>query len=441
MASSQLEIVPSSPFGCVLRDHNRKERCRDSNVRSVQTVFDKNFNDLVRDHIHGCISLSSPKTAQNHNNVASWVTAEQGNANANANRHNLPPVSNKNHHNKKNGDPSASPINPKQSPVLDRWVTRQSQDVAVSTSDKQVNEAAEQVLAPSHSKPVSPPPPPPPMASSSTTKSAQTRSENGSVTHNLAASSLVQIWEARLNRSNSINSNQNLSMDSNTSRTSSCVSSNENNASPMEESSTSEPFEEKMENRTNNADFLTELEPPSDRTPAGEAPSSSSSSSCSKTIDAGEIEKVRIVDIIKKLKNGGENEDDHEHCNNATGSHSQRKESKHCSKPNESLRRCFSLVINSPLIRGRQAFKDFLVRIERDKKRELDSLVKRQAVSKFPQRGRVQVCSLFTVFLHSFQLIMFLLLFALCFYSYSQCYGLKAYTAARLFKINVVHNY
>ncbi|PPS09198.1 hypothetical protein GOBAR_AA11455 [Gossypium barbadense] len=299
MASSQLEIVPSSPFGCVLRDHNRKERCRDSNVSSVQTVFDKNFNDL-------------------------------------------------NHHNKKNGDPSASPINPKQSPVLDRWVTRQSQDLAVSTIDKQVNEAAEQVLAPSHSNPVSPPPPPPPVASSSTTKNAQTRSENATVTHNLAASSLVQIWEARLNRSNSINSYQNQSMDSNTSRTSSGVSSNENNASPMEESSTSEPFEEKMENITNNVDSLIELESFSDRTAA----------------DA----------------------DDHEH----TGSHSQCKEPKHCSKPNESLRRCFSLVINSPLIRGRQAFQDFLIRIERDKKRELESLVKRQAVSKFPQRGRVQ---------------------------------------------------
>ncbi|KAK5774891.1 uncharacterized protein LOC108477804 [Gossypium arboreum] len=389
MASSQLEIVPSSPFGCVLRDHNRKERCRDSNVSSVQTVFDKNFNDLVRDHINGCISLSSPKSPQNHNNVASWVTDEQGNANANpnanANRHNVPSFSNKNHHNKKNGDPSASPINPKQSPVLDRWVTRQSQDLAVSTIDKQVNEAAEQVLAPSHSNPVSPPPPPPPVASSSTTKNAQTRSENASVTHNLAASSLVQIWEARLNRSNSINSYQNQSMDSNTSRTSSGVSSNENNASPMEESSTSEPFEEKMENRTNNVDSLIELESFSDRTAAGEA-ASSSSSACSKTFDAGEIERVRIVDIIKKLKNCREDANDHEH----TGSHSQCKEPKHCSKPNESLRRCFSLVINSPLIRGRQAFQDFLIRIERDKKRELESLVKRQAVSKFPQRGRVQ---------------------------------------------------
>ncbi|KAK4360832.1 hypothetical protein RND71_019784 [Anisodus tanguticus] len=55
MASSQVEIASSSPFGHVLRDRNRRDRCtpRDSNA------FQKNLKDLVHTHIHSsCISSS-----------------------------------------------------------------------------------------------------------------------------------------------------------------------------------------------------------------------------------------------------------------------------------------------------------------------------------------------------------------------------------------------
>ncbi|XP_038996109.1 uncharacterized protein LOC120120566, partial [Hibiscus syriacus] len=221
MASSQLEIVASSTFGCVVNYHNCKERCRDNNVKSV---FHKNFNDLVRDHINGCISMPSPQGPQNHhvNNV-------------------------------KNDDPSASTIPSRPPPILDRWVTRKSQYVAQSNTNKRVNEVAEPLLTPSQSY-------------------------------------------------------------SNTA------------TSPMP--------------------------PPS---------------SCSRTFGAWETERVRIVDIIKKLKNG----DEHEHSNNE-------------------YMHCFSMVRNTPLLRGRQAVHDLLVQIERDKKRELASLVQRHAVSKFQQRGRLQ---------------------------------------------------
>ncbi|KAE8712903.1 hypothetical protein F3Y22_tig00110221pilonHSYRG00046 [Hibiscus syriacus] len=232
MAFSQLEIVSSSPFGCVLRDHNRKERCRDNNVKSV---FDKNFNDLVRDHINGCISLSSPQGPQN--------------------RH---------VHKAKNNNPPASTIPSRPPSVLDRWVTWKSQDVALSNTNRHVNEAAETFLDPSQSY--------------------------------------------------------------------------SNTALP--------------------------------NTPMP-------SPSCSRTLGARETERVRIVDIIKKLKNG-----EHEHSN---------KEHKHCSTSDQAERRCFSMVRNTPLLRGRQAVHDLLKQIERDKKRELDSLVQHHAVSKFSQRGRLQL--------------------------------------------------
>ncbi|RID46077.1 hypothetical protein BRARA_I02764 [Brassica rapa] len=50
----------------------------------------------------------------------------------------------------------------------------------------------------------------------------------------------------------------------------------------------------------------------------------------------------------------------------------------------------FPLVSCSPRLRGRQAFTDLLMRMERDRHRELDSLHQRNAVSKFTQRGRLQ---------------------------------------------------
>ena len=51
----------------------------------------------------------------------------------------------------------------------------------------------------------------------------------------------------------------------------------------------------------------------------------------------------------------------------------------------------FPVVTSSPRLRGRQAFSDLLMRLERDRHRELESLAGRNAVSKFSQRGRLQV--------------------------------------------------
>ncbi|CAA7040555.1 unnamed protein product [Microthlaspi erraticum] len=50
----------------------------------------------------------------------------------------------------------------------------------------------------------------------------------------------------------------------------------------------------------------------------------------------------------------------------------------------------FPVVTRSPRLRGRQALSDFLTHLERDRHRELESLLKRNAVSRFTQRGRLQ---------------------------------------------------
>ncbi|GFS44770.1 hypothetical protein Acr_00g0091890 [Actinidia rufa] len=70
MASSQVEIASSSPFGCVLRDHNRRDQC--SNTR---TTFQKNLKDLVRDHLHTCISNSAPPD-ENSQNISGFKREE-----------------------------------------------------------------------------------------------------------------------------------------------------------------------------------------------------------------------------------------------------------------------------------------------------------------------------------------------------------------------------
>ena len=52
-------------------------------------------------------------------------------------------------------------------------------------------------------------------------------------------------------------------------------------------------------------------------------------------------------------------------------------------------------VLCSPRIRGRQAITDLFMRMERERYKEVESLGSRQAVSKFPQRGRIQVYVIF----------------------------------------------
>ncbi|KAK4364205.1 hypothetical protein RND71_015563 [Anisodus tanguticus] len=105
----------------------------------------------------------------------------------------------------------------------------------------------------------------------------------------------------------------------------------------------------------------------------------------SKDSDVKESERLGVADIIKKLTfdngnvvvvaNGGSLP----RVRTSTMDHS---EGQRCN---------FSPVLSSPrFVRGRQAFSDLLLQMERDRQRELEGLVERKAVSKFQQRGRIQ---------------------------------------------------
>lgn len=95
-----------------------------------------------------------------------------------------------------------------------------------------------------------------------------------------------------------------------------------------------------------------------------------------------EKEKVRVVDLIRKLTSVTKSQ---------LGCSEDIREGEQALSSNESLPRVGTEVLCCPRIRGRQAFNNLLMQIERDRQRELEGLVERKPVSKFPHRGRIQV--------------------------------------------------
>lgn len=342
MASSQVDIAASAPFGCVLRDHNRRDRCRESNAHST---FQKNLKNLVRTISSGCSASDKKRERDQNNNVDSWV------ANGETNNHR----------------------STRQSRILNRWAAEQAREV-VSTIEKQSQEA--EVLAISNSPSLVSS-----RASSSRREDSTTPSDSSTETSILGASSLVQIWEKRLNRLNGLKLNSATSLSP--SRSTSGFSCIENGSSVEEQSSA----EEAVDSARPNDDPFTDWE--SDRTALSDAPSSSQG----RKSNAGENEKVRVADIIKRLASAYQTPTS---TPTAITSLSEDNDNGHSSVHASPLhdqieQRVFSQVISSPRIRGRQAFTDLLMHLERDRHRELETLVERRPVSRFTQRGRIQV--------------------------------------------------
>ncbi|XP_059301496.1 uncharacterized protein LOC132053468 [Lycium ferocissimum] len=275
MASSQVEIASSSPFGYVLN------RCcaRDSNA------YQKNFKNLVQTHLHSCMSNQHKKTfasdscenSQKHAEL--WV-------------HKTTKCDEKN----ENSSPK------KRSKAAEKWDKARNM---VFSMDRENQESS--VESPNHG----------------------------------GVSSLVRKWKDFEN--------------------SEFVGSPKKGYDECDESSCSIVKSESV------GDWE------SDKT-----------DTISKDSDVKESERLGVADIIKKLKfdnsnvvvvNGGSLP----RVRTSTMDHS---EGQRCN---------FSPVLSSPrFIRGRQAFSDLLLQMERDRQRELEGLVERKAVSKFQQRGRIQ---------------------------------------------------
>ncbi|KAB5564725.1 hypothetical protein DKX38_004779 [Salix brachista] len=354
MASSQIEIAPSSPFGCVLRDHNRHERFnRESTARAAAAAaFQKNLKGLVRENLRACISVSSDSASNENprNRVNSNIDDDHQNLRRlTDNKDNIP----KNVH-------DSSIRSSKQARTLDQWAAMQAREM-ISTIEMQREKAG--LLITSLKKPSSM------QQNSQDSENSAGQSDNPPINKNRGASSLVQIWEARLNQPEAC---LNRSHSMNNSRTGSVSSQTENASSNTEEKS----------RQSDIADSNTREEAFEDCGSAKSAPSSIHF----RNRDAGEPEKVKIVDIIRRLTSDS---NDPDQPLNSAGDGLLR-ERKHSSGSDRTEQKVLSQVVNSPKIRGRQAFNDLLLQMEQERHRELGSLGERQAVSKFAQRGRIQ---------------------------------------------------
>ncbi|KAM5587003.1 hypothetical protein ABKV19_005776 [Rosa sericea] len=408
MASSQVEMA-SAPFGCVLRDHNRRDRCRESNARATIGVLQKNLKSLVRDHL--CIAVSS-NSGSNDSNYENQGRNKEPNKDENSNR------------NGEREDGSGSVMSPRHARVLDRWAF--ARQIVTKPIERQRREEAEVVSVPN-------------SAPSSTRTSTSAKEETLARTDSLAdltkkgvgASSLVQIWEKRLHKSESLKTNSNGNVISETSRSDSGVSCPENenenenenvivpNASPSRVSeaekaeSPGEKAGEAVFSIEKTGDSVLDMEKAResidesyDAGAVTDIEDSDRIAVNSRNLDSKEKEKVRVVDIIRRLTAQGpssslseENANDHDQqFSSAHGSPCRDIPREllrdRCSGVDQAEHRGLSQVISSPRIRGRQAFADLLMQMERDRHRELDTLVNRKTVSKFPQRGRTRIQSL-----------------------------------------------
>ncbi|CAN6899878.1 unnamed protein product [Brassica oleracea] len=178
---------------------------------------------------------------------------------------------------------------------------------------------------------------------------AETMKEKSDESNRNGASSLVQIWEARLNRSSGGNSPSHNQSPVNSSRSDSgvIVQDSRFSESPSIESE-AEISDVEIESRSHGG---------------------SVSDSC------------RVADLIRRLSNEAK-------VISGGGLSTIRTPRPCVSSWSSSEKSSFPMV--TPRIRGRQAFTDLLMQMERDRHRELDSLLERNAVSRFTQRGRLQ---------------------------------------------------
>jgi len=254
----------------------------------------------------------------------------------------------------------ASLISPRHSRLLDRWAARQAREMVSNLE----NEAELLSMDEGDMFPRTP---------SSTSEEESTSRE----IPNMAASSLVQIWEKRLKQFG-------------VSKTNTSSEKNGSTSSPTNEHvNASLPEEECFDGPSGNEESSFPSSFP-------EWESSDHSVSPYARSESG----VSVANIIKKLTSTRQNQsptpsfaDENEHegyasssVTSVTGSPCRERE---CGQqpppPSEHKSVC-------PLrVRGRQAFNDLLMQMENDRHRELNKLAERGAVSKFAQKGRIQV--------------------------------------------------
>jgi hypothetical protein len=314
------------------------------------------------------VEIASFNLSQNQKTQkTTWVSRVAKNNNNNLGNLNF----NKKFHNvfgEKDDSSLSALVSPRHSKIVDRWAARQAQEV-VSNLGKNNNQDAVKVFDkfPSRSSSfnsrrgredsVSPP-----------CSDGSSDSEKAS---SLGASSLVQIWEKRLNQSNC--TKQNVPIAGRTNSDSSC---NDTNACYLDDHGRVSEEEESSDESLIGCEY--------DKTRVTTNQNCLPKVKCNS--DAVENEKSKVADIIKRLYV----DNDQELSNSATNSPYRERD---CVSTPKQLteHKSFCQVTSHPRIRGRQAFNDLIMQFECDRHGELNNLAERGAVSKFTQRGRIQV--------------------------------------------------
>lgn len=332
MASFQVEIASSSTFGCVMRNPSRRDRCNSGGSNS--------FPDNLKDLVHSCISGEARKSnADSNENVNQisvdltdlWVHKPQYLGN----------------NNDRNAEKSPKKSTGKSS---ENW-DKARKKVLSSGRKEEENEglAGESSEAPR------------------------------------VVSSLVKKWkdfEAEKKTPQPANSNNNNSSTCSTRTNSAATIIPENVEIPLPPTSSvaGDESSDGTDSPTNDDSFV---DWESDRRVMSAPPSIRGRDS-----DVTESERVRVIDIIKKLTSSGSDEN-HDREHNAAAM----SEAPPLPRVKTSAEQgSFCPPLHSPrIIRGRQAFHDLLMQMERERVRELEGLTVRKAVSKFQQKGRIQV--------------------------------------------------
>lgn len=362
MASSQVEISSSTSFGCVLRDRNHGDACRESNVKGThQATLQRNIKNFVRD-INTCMAVSSDSTT-NENSNNNIVNERKDHKKNNLER--LQFTRANSFIIKNNNETSlASLISPRHSRLLDRWAARQAREM-VSNLENEV-----ELLSMDDNDTL-------PRTSSSTSD------ESSLEIPNQGASSLVRMWEKRLNQSSVSKSNSQLNTpgDRVGSTSSSPNSTNEN----VHVNAIVFSVEEQCLDGPSNEEVL--VFPDWESSDQTVSPNSTS-----------ERDRVSVADLIKKLTATKQNQspthsfaDENEHEGYASCSvTSSPCRERECGQQQQQHLELNTRVTCPLRIRGRQAFNDLLMQMENDRHGELNILAERGAVSKFAQRGRIQ---------------------------------------------------
>ncbi|GAU51433.1 hypothetical protein TSUD_301990 [Trifolium subterraneum] len=392
MASSGVEIASSAPFGCVLRDRNHRDVCRESSkVKATHVAFQRNIKNFVMDHFNTRISKSDSSTT-NENNINS--SSNSNNNERQMNNNNLGSISLKrnnhnydiNSNNKGDKDDSAlaSMISPKHSQLLDRWAAKQAREM-VSTLQNE----AELLSIDNNNNNI-------PVSSET---SSIISDECSSEISNLGASSLVQLWEKRLNKSSG--SKPSTPMEKTSPNDGSNAICNNENVYVVEEQrglglELGECFEGQLSG--NEESFSISSFPDWESEKTGDQSRSCSrdqSRWCSAETESDKSDRVSVAEIIKKLNVTSQmqspplyftDENDHEVGGSSTTASSPCRDF----VPEFPDQRAFPQVTSLPRLRGRQAYNDLLIQLEKDRHGELKNLAERGTVSKFAQRGRIQ---------------------------------------------------